>query len=148
MNDEQRDQILSIIENVNDMTIATIREDGFPQATTVSFVSDGLKIYFGTSTASQKAKNIEKDEKVSITLDCPYDNWNDIRSLSAAGRAVAVNDQEEINKVWTLMHKKFPQAADFEVSGEVAVAVFRIDPVIFSLLDYSRGFGHTELIDA
>jgi hypothetical protein len=30
-----RDQIISIIDDVDDMTIATVREDGYPQASTV-----------------------------------------------------------------------------------------------------------------
>tara|TARA_R110000772_G_scaffold11226_8_gene35330 strand:- start:2897 stop:3343 length:447 start_codon:yes stop_codon:yes gene_type:complete len=147
MNEAQRDQLLSIIENVNDMTIATVRDDGFPQATTVSFVSDGLKIYFATSADSQKARNIEKNDKVSITLDCPYGSWEEIRSLSAAGHAVAVDDPDDIEKIWALMLKKFPQAAGYETIVDTAVTIFRIDPVIFSLLDYSKEFGHTELVE-
>ena len=38
--------ILDILSKQTDMTLATIREDGYPQATTVSFVSDDLDIYF------------------------------------------------------------------------------------------------------
>src|ERR1700731_3853356 len=34
----------------NDMTIATVREDGYPQATAVSYVNDGLAVYFSCST--------------------------------------------------------------------------------------------------
>jgi nitroimidazol reductase NimA-like FMN-containing flavoprotein (pyridoxamine 5'-phosphate oxidase superfamily) len=41
-----REDILSILENATDMTIATIRQDGYPQATTVSYVNDGLTNIF------------------------------------------------------------------------------------------------------
>ena len=58
MNKLLRDQIISIIDDVQDMTIATVREDNFPQATTVSYVNDGFAIYFATNKYSQKAKNI------------------------------------------------------------------------------------------
>ncbi len=51
----QREQIIAILDAADDLTIATIRHDGYPQATTVSFVNDGLAIYFGTGTESQKA---------------------------------------------------------------------------------------------
>ena len=34
-------EIISILDDANDMTIATVREDGYPQATTVSYVNDG-----------------------------------------------------------------------------------------------------------
>ena len=53
-----RGEILSVLKGANDMTIATIRPDGFPQATTVSYVSDGLTIYFGCAARSQKAQNV------------------------------------------------------------------------------------------
>ncbi len=49
------DQIISIINDVDDMTIATVREDGFPQATTVSYINDGLTIYFMTAADGQKS---------------------------------------------------------------------------------------------
>ena len=42
-----REEILSVLKAATDMTIATIRPDGYPQATTVSYLSDGLTINFG-----------------------------------------------------------------------------------------------------
>jgi nitroimidazol reductase NimA-like FMN-containing flavoprotein (pyridoxamine 5'-phosphate oxidase superfamily) len=41
-----RQEIISILDDTNDMTIATVREDGYPQATTVSYVNDGFTILF------------------------------------------------------------------------------------------------------
>ena len=35
-------EIISILDDADDMTIATVREDGYPQATTVSYVNEGL----------------------------------------------------------------------------------------------------------
>lgn len=67
-----RDQIVRIIDAVNDMTIATLRENGFPRATTVSYVNDGLTIYFGTSEDAQKTKDIDRDNRVSITINREY----------------------------------------------------------------------------
>ena len=53
-------EILSILDDANDMTIATVREDGYPRATTVSYVDDGLTIYFDCAANSQKAKNLAR----------------------------------------------------------------------------------------
>ncbi len=64
----QRDFIVSIIDGAADLTIATLRADGWPQATTVSFASDGLAVYFGTNGKSQKAQNINRDDRVSATI--------------------------------------------------------------------------------
>jgi nitroimidazol reductase NimA-like FMN-containing flavoprotein (pyridoxamine 5'-phosphate oxidase superfamily) len=51
-------EITSILDDANDRTIATVRHDGYPQATTVSYVNDSLVIYFGCAAQSQKAKNM------------------------------------------------------------------------------------------
>lgn len=143
---EKRGQIVSIIDAAADLTVATIREDGYPQATTVSFVNDGLAIYFGTWIKSQKAQNIARCDKVSVTIDLPYKSWGDIKGLSIGGRARRVEEAAEIAKVSGLMFKKFPQLAEF-VHGEAPeMAIFRIDPQIVSILDYSKSFGHTELV--
>lgn len=49
-------QIVSILNESNDLTIATVREDGYPQATTISYVNDGLTIYFGCAAQSQRPR--------------------------------------------------------------------------------------------
>jgi nitroimidazol reductase NimA-like FMN-containing flavoprotein (pyridoxamine 5'-phosphate oxidase superfamily) len=141
-----RDQIISIIDDVQDMTIATVREDGYPQATTVSYVNDGLTIYFGTADDAQKARNIARNNKVSLTIDREYETWDEIESLSMGGIAVLVTDPEEQKKAGALFLKKFPQVAEyFSMETENAV-LFRIDPKVISVLDYSKEFGHTELV--
>lgn len=146
MTPNERDKIVSIIAAAPDLTIATVREDGWPQATTVSFVNDGLALYFGTWIKSQKAQNLAHCDKVSVTIDLPYKSWSDIRGLSIGGRARRVEDPQEIAKVGTLMFKKFPQLAEF-VHGEAPeMAIFRVDPEVVSVLDYTQGFGHTDLI--
>ena len=50
-----------ILDDANDMTIATVHKDGNPQANTVSYVNDGLNIYFGSAANSQKARNLARD---------------------------------------------------------------------------------------
>jgi nitroimidazol reductase NimA-like FMN-containing flavoprotein (pyridoxamine 5'-phosphate oxidase superfamily) len=145
----QRDLAVSALDAAADLTIATLRPDGFPQATTVSFVSDGLKIYFGAGVESQKAKNIARDNRVSLAVTAPYKSWDDIRGVSIGGRAVKVTDAAEMQKMSALMAKKFPQAAKYTAAfPEFEMVVFRIDAEVVSLLDYSKGFGHTELAAA
>jgi nitroimidazol reductase NimA-like FMN-containing flavoprotein (pyridoxamine 5'-phosphate oxidase superfamily) len=144
----QRKQIVSIIDDIDDMTIATVREDGFPQATTVSYVNDGLTIYFGTGAHAQKARNLARSDKVSLTINRPYKSWDEIEGVSVGGRAVKVSDQQEQQKVGALMFKKFPQIAKYADSPpDTELAIYRVDPIVISLLDYRKGFGHTELAE-
>jgi nitroimidazol reductase NimA-like FMN-containing flavoprotein (pyridoxamine 5'-phosphate oxidase superfamily) len=85
-----KQEILSILDDANDMTIATVREDGYPQATTVSYVNDGLAIYFGCAANSQKAKNLARDSKVSLTVNYPTQAGTTfVVCRSAAGRSVS-----------------------------------------------------------
>lgn len=149
MDESRRKQIVSIIDDVDDMTIATVRDDGYPQATTVSYVNDGLKIYFGTAADSQKAGNIAKNNRVSLTINRNYTDWSEIEGLSIAGLAVPVTDAAEQERIGGLMFAKFPQIADYIPADTPTdeLALFRIDPQIVSLLDYRKGFGHCELIE-
>ena len=140
-----RSKIVEILAHTNDMTIATLRSDGWPQATTVSYASDGLDIYFVTGAGSQKARNLGRNGKVSLTVDRPYKNWNEISGLSLAGVAARVTAADEIAHIARLMAKKFPQTADFAME-EDTLAFFRIKPKLISLLDYSKGFGHTDTV--
>lgn len=141
----QQDQIVAILGAADDLTIATNRSDGYPQATVVSFVNDGLSIYFGTWSQSQKAKNIARDPRVSVTVTDPYKSWGDIKGLSIGGRARRLTEGGEMAKVGAIMMKKFPQIAEFaKTMQETDMAIFCVDAEVISILDYSQGFGHTE----
>lgn len=147
MNPGQRKQITTIIDGVNDMTIATVRQDGFPQATTVSFVNDGLDVFFVTDADSQKAKNIEKNNKVSMTFNNDYEDWQHIEGLSMAGWADFVTEPEKQSEINQMLLDKFPQVADMEPMEGVEPVYIHVTPVVISLLDYQKGFGHTDLFD-
>jgi len=144
MTPAQRTQIATVLASANDLTIATNRADGWPQATTVSYVADGTTIYFGTWAKSQKAQNIARDSRVSIAVTAPYASWDAIQGVSLAGRAVKVTETPELERVFQLMVGKFPQIGQFVKTGDVEMTLYRIEPEVVSILDYSKGFGHTE----
>ncbi|MEI9993035.1 MAG: pyridoxamine 5'-phosphate oxidase family protein [Rhizomicrobium sp.] len=144
MDNATKAAVLEILGTVPDMTIATMREDGYPQATTVSFVNDGLTIYFGTGAQSQKAHNIGRNDKVSLTVNCTYRSWEEIKGLSLAGTARQVTDASEAQHVGQLMFAKFPQIGRFVSTDAGDLTLFRVTPSVVYLLDYSKGFGHTE----
>lgn len=141
-----RDKILAILAGGREMTLATVRPDGFPQATTVSYVHDGLTLYFGAAADSQKARNIALDDKVSLTVTLPYDRTEEILGLSMGARAARVVDRMEIAHVGELMLTRFPEGADFGPDETDAIAIFVISPVVISVLDYRNGIGHTDLV--
>lgn len=144
-----RNQVVTIIDDIDDLTIATVRDDGYPQATTVSYVNDGLNIYFGTTTDSQKARNIASNNKVSLTINRPYASWDDIEGVSISGFAHLITDRAEQEKVSALLFKKFPQISDYAPADMPpgVLVLYRIELKFVSLLDYRKGFGHTELFE-
>ncbi len=54
MDNTLKSKILELLDQHRLMTMATNRPDGWPQATTVGYVNDGLTIYFLCSPQSQK----------------------------------------------------------------------------------------------
>jgi len=142
-----KQEILSILDDASDMTIATVREDGYPQATTVSYVNNGLNIYFGCAANSQKAKNIARDSKVSLTVNLPYTSWNDIRGLSIGGRAERITNPQEVAQASQLMFERFPQIARYAPAELEDIVLFHVTPEVISVLDYRKGFGHSDLVN-
>ncbi|MBK8838221.1 MAG: pyridoxamine 5'-phosphate oxidase family protein [Hyphomonadaceae bacterium] len=143
MTEDQEKLALEILGKSLDITVATIRPDGWPQATTVSFVSDGLDIYFGTDANSQKSANIARDSRVSVTANAPYRTWDQIRSLSLAGEAAFVTEPAEMTRVGELMLKRFGDEIAKQTSIDMSqTRIVHIRPKVLSILDYSKGFGH------
>ena len=141
-----REEILSILDRASDMTIATIRQDGYPQATTVSFANDGLDIYFGCSEDSQKARNISRNGKVSLTINLPYANWGEIHGISAGGHAARLADPGEIEHAGRLLLRNSLKGSQSTPRARWGVAFFKVVPKVISVLDYRKGFGHTDLV--
>jgi PPOX class probable F420-dependent enzyme len=149
MDDEIRQKILTILDQHRIMTIATLRPDGWPQATTVGYANDGLTIYFLCGPDSQKAANLARDDRVSLTIDHDTPQVMDITGLSMAARAQVVVDPAEAEKAMRMLMQRYPQQEEplpIPMPTPEEVRLFRVTPVVISVLDYSRGFGHTDLV--
>lgn len=143
-------KILALLQSHRIMTIATLRPDGWPQATTVGYVHDGLTLWFLCGTQSQKARNLAHDNRVSITIDHDTPDLLSITGLSMAARAFRVSDRAEAERVIGMLPLRYPDAtpatAQIKMPAPEEVAIFRVVPEIFSVLDYTQGFGHTDLV--
>jgi len=148
MNEAIRNKILTLLDQHRIMTIATLRPDGWPQATTVGYVNDGLTLYFLCGLDSQKAANLARDDRVSLTIDHDTPDLMAITGLSMAAHAQAVVDLAEANKVLKMFPLKYPEqiAVPMPMPTPEAVRIFRVTPTVISVLDYAKGFGHTELV--
>lgn len=145
-----RQKILDLLDSHRIMTIATLRPDGWPQATTVGYVNEGLTLWFLCGLESQKARNLAADDRVSITIDHDTADLMAITGLSMAARARRVTDRDEALKVLRLLPQKYadapPPATTLTMPGPDDVALFRVVPELNSVLDYTQGFAHTDLV--
>jgi PPOX class probable F420-dependent enzyme len=90
---------VQILNGKNFATVATVMPDGSPEATVVWIETDGTYIYFNTAFPRLKARNLERDPRVAITVfDCehPYDEV-----LAIRGRAELILEgaDEHIDKL-------------------------------------------------
>lgn len=146
MDELLKTKILSILRKHRLMTVATSRADGWPQATTVGYVHDGLTIYFLCDTGSQKAINLARDDRVSLTINRDTPNPMAVEGLSMAAHAELVHDHREIQMVFNKISGQYPEYAGLARPELDAICIFRLRPVIVSVIDYSKGFGHTDLV--
>jgi nitroimidazol reductase NimA-like FMN-containing flavoprotein (pyridoxamine 5'-phosphate oxidase superfamily) len=148
MNDEIRKKILALLDQHRIMTIATLRPDGWPQATTVGYVNEGLTLYFLCGLDSQKAANLARDDRVSLTIDHDTPDMMAITGLSIVAHAQAVTDRTEAAKVLQMLPLKYPEQKSLPVAMPTPddVRIFRLTPRVISVLDNSKGFGHTDLV--
>lgn len=143
-------RIVDLLDSHRVMTIATLRPDGWPQATVVGYVNEGLTLYFLCGLDSQKAANIARDERVSITVASDPDDVMRITGLSMAARAQPVLDPVEAARIIALLPSRYPMQTvplPFPMPTPEQVRIVRVQPTVVSVLDYTQGFGHTDLVE-
>ncbi|MCW8194521.1 pyridoxamine 5'-phosphate oxidase family protein [Proteobacteria bacterium 005FR1] len=148
MDEELRTKVLKILDEHRIATVATLRPDGWPQATTVGYASEGLTLYFLCGLDSQKAHNLAQDNRLSMTIDHDSADIMAISGLSLAGHAEPVTDHSDGERALQLLLSKYPaqKTVPTEMPSPEDVRIFRVTPTVISVLDYSKGFGHTDLI--
>jgi general stress protein 26 len=119
--------------------LSTVRDDGSPSASVMSFASDGLTVYCHTVGYTRKNQDLQHDPRVAYTLaHLPAREGTgslDVRMIQMNGHAVLVDDRGEIDRAVALCAKQFHWLADdkrragFERDArEGRVIFFRIDP--------------------
>jgi nitroimidazol reductase NimA-like FMN-containing flavoprotein (pyridoxamine 5'-phosphate oxidase superfamily) len=139
-------QIIDLLDRHRVMTIATNRPDGWPQATVVSYCNDGLIIYCVIGRDSQKYANITRDARVSLTIANDYPQPLQIKGLSMAARAAISADPGERAHAQEIMFRRYPEYKIMPPPDPERLPLLRITPELVSILDYSKGFGHTDLV--
>jgi nitroimidazol reductase NimA-like FMN-containing flavoprotein (pyridoxamine 5'-phosphate oxidase superfamily) len=142
-----RKKIEQLLNQHRLMTVATNRPDGWPQATTVGYVNEGLTLYFLCGRQSQEAQNLARDNRVSLTIDHDTTDPMAITGLSMAALTYPVSDPGEQARALQLLGRRYPEYAAFPAPKPDEILIVRVVPKVISVLDYSKGFGHTDLVE-
>ena len=146
MTPEIRERIVGILGANRLMTLATIRPDGWPQATVVSYVNDNLILYCFVARVGQKFANVRRDSRISAAIAGDFSDPAKIKGLSLAARASVVEDGNEFEKMSTAYVARFPEYADWPRPNPAFAPMLRLTPEVISVIDYSKGFGHSDLV--
>lgn len=147
MDEALRAKILKVLRSQHLMMLATIRPDGYPQATTLNYISEDLTVYFATDAASQKVANIKLNDKVSLAIASQTEDFNKLSGLSMAGTASRIVDREQADHLAVRLFCAIPQSRRFVPEDARQLAVFAITPIAISLIDYASGFGKSYLLE-
>jgi nitroimidazol reductase NimA-like FMN-containing flavoprotein (pyridoxamine 5'-phosphate oxidase superfamily) len=128
------------------MAIATLRSDGWPQTTMVGYANEDILIYFVISRASQKFANLARDGRVSLVVGRDFHDPATIKALSIAARADEVRDAAQRERAIDLLLDRHPALARLARPTIEHSAVMRANPEIITILDYTKGFGHADLL--
>jgi general stress protein 26 len=133
-----KNRVLGILSDNRIMALATLRADGWPQATMVGYMHDGLVLYFAISRGSQKLANMAHDPRVSIAIGHHEPDEAGPRGLSLAATVSEVTDTDAVHRLNALIQERYPEQMVFTPPG-ASVAVMKVLPVIFSLIDPVSG---------
>lgn len=134
-------------------TLSTVREDGSPQASGITYVNDGLTIYFAMDPESYKKKNVDRNPNVGMAIFKDYYRWDNARAVQLAGKCELVTDGDEMAKIGRLLVEKFPWLVNSTGAMEWAARVgpipfYKITPKIIAYLDYRKfGFNQYEVLE-
>jgi len=131
-------RVLGILSENRIMALATLRADGWPQATMVGYIHDGLVLYFAIGRSSQKLVNMARDPRVSIAIGHHEPGEAGPRGLSLAATVSEVTDADAVRRLNDLIQERYPEQVVFTPPG-VSIAVMKVLPEVFSLVDAAGG---------
>jgi PPOX class probable F420-dependent enzyme len=117
------EQTRRLLDGRNVATVATLNPDGGPQTTVVWIVRDGDFVLFSTTAGRQKARNLARDPRVSLTV---FDAENPYQSVDIRGTAELIEDRDKslLRPLWQKYRGQRPPGE----AGDVLRLIVRVTP--------------------
>lgn len=125
------------------MTLACNRPDGWPQASTVGYLNEGLNLYFIVARTSQKFFNLQADPRASVAIRSESGSRGDGVGVSMAGRVAEVVDPVAVERLNRQVIERYPDVHAYCPSGD-SVAVLHFRPEIVSAVGVTGGRSEAE----
>ena len=135
--------VVEVLDHERLMTLACNRPDGWPQATTVGYLNEGLNLYFIVARTSQKFANLKTDPRASVAIRCESGGQGDGVGISMAGHVDEVTEPETIERLNRLVFARYPELHVYCPSGS-SVAVLHFQPHIVSTVGVVHGCSDAE----
>ena len=140
------DEAIAIRDQHRPMVISTLRPDGWPQSTIVGYANNGFVLYFLIFRTSQKFANISGDDRVSVAIGEEPQDLREAKAVYAAAFAAEVLDPHEREHAWRLLAERHPNLRGTARPDSSQTALMRAECRHISMLDYSKGLGHTDAL--
>jgi hypothetical protein len=139
---------IGILDGRRIMALSTVRPDGWPQTTIVGYANVGLLLYFAISRSSQKFANLQLDDRVSIAVGDEPSDLSLLQAFYSSAHAIELVDPMEREQAWRLLSQRHPNLQAYTLPDRSDLAVMRARCEHVSIMDFTKGFGHTEAFDA
>jgi len=96
------------------MAISALRPDGWPQTTIVGYANEGFDIFFLIFRSSQKLRDIQRDDRVSIAVAEEPKSLGELEAVHAGAHATEVTDPKQRDYAWRLLVERHPNLTGFE----------------------------------
>ena len=113
--------------------ITTVRADGRPHVTPLIGVAVDDAVYFCTGLDEQKGRNLQHNDRVALTTG--NNTWAKGLDVVVEGRAVRIDDDEELQRLAAAWEEKYGAEWHFDVGDGMfrhsdggGAAVFRVEP--------------------
>ncbi|MGZ9114669.1 MAG: pyridoxamine 5'-phosphate oxidase family protein [Brevundimonas sp.] len=130
--------VVDLLDRERLMTLACNRPDGWPQATTVGYLNEGLNLYFIVARTSQKFANLQTDPRAAVAIRSESDSRGDGVGVSMAGRVVEVVDPVAVERLNRQVIDRYPDVHAYCPSGD-SVAVLHFRPTVISAVGVTGG---------
>ncbi len=131
-------EIIALLGRERLLTLACNRADGWPQATTVGYVNQGLDLYFRVARDSQKFANLKADPRASVAISLSGPDCGDGVGVSMGGEVVEMADPAIVESLERAIAARFPGVDVYCPSGS-STALLHFRPTIISTVGVAKG---------